>query len=419
MKRMAWSVQDRAVAVVESLEFGDHRDLPVSTRRVIAGIGMMVLGALRPKAHHVLAPQVFVVCNPVAHGVRMANAVISSLDEHDVLADPALSAPELAWTRGTPSLGVRSIGGISTFRRLREAFRGWRTLSSADRQRAGRNALEAFYLYAAQSMRYADAEALLCVPESRARIVITDFDRAAFAAPWIEVARRAGLPTATFVHGSPHAATYLPLRADAVFTWGEAQTEWFRTRAPGARLFEIGRPDLTEHDAHDSGGRRRLFICHSREVLSDGEVAAVRELIENSRDSHLIVMRVHPSVAVDSLDSNWSEIASRCDRVEHGSTPLAAELRSKDLVAVISSTAAIDALALLVRTIVLADTDRDLPADLAAMAAIAQGADQDAGDGVPDSEWAEVRNKIIADRERAAGERLRNALRELTTKAAR
>ncbi|WP_205759503.1 hypothetical protein, partial [Aeromonas veronii] len=71
----------------------------------------------------------------------------------------------------------------------------------------------------------------------------------------------------------------------------------------------------------------------------------------------------------ERLDSRWRSIADVADQVVSGHGSLSAELRNGDILAVVGSSSAMDALAKGGHVEVLADSDRPLPADLEALAA--------------------------------------------------
>jgi hypothetical protein len=185
----------------------------------------------------------------------------------------------------------------------------------------------------------------------------------------VHAARRHGVLTATLVHGTPNASNYLPVLADEVLAWGRVQEAWFRAHGVGAGIHLVGRPDVTTRALHSSE-TPRVVIANSAEHLSETEVNRLCDRVREAKESGAeAVLRLHPSQDAAALDPQWAELASLVDDVVVGTAPLAESLHADDIVVVISSSSAVDALARGVQAEVLADPERVLPADLEALVA--------------------------------------------------
>lgn len=352
--------------VAASLEQGDHISLDRKTVRGALGVAALIIGCLtRTDDFAGLAPVRLVIANPISHGARLGAAVIDALPpDATVICDHRLAEPELSRGSSFPSLAPRSIGRIVTWSRLRSAVRLRRALGAMPR---GASRLHGEYLFLAQAIRFSAARQAL--REDRPRLLLVDFDRHSYAAPWVHAAKDEGVVTATLVHGTPNAWNYLPVLADHVLVWGEVQRDWMRNHGVRAGVQIIGRPDVSDAPLPDRAPHR-LIVAHSAERLSETEVARILERAVSARAAgHEVVLRLHPSVPTERLDSRWRSIADVADQVVSGHGSLSAELRNGDILAVVGSSSAMDALAKGGHVEVLADSDRPLPADLEALAA--------------------------------------------------
>jgi hypothetical protein len=361
--------------LLDSLRIGDHLLLSRLWLRAVVGLLLLhvhaVVGSVRrtggarqreqrPAAIHL------VVANPVRHGAVLAASAVAAARAHGVplrvLADGRLADPDLPVDVGFPSVAVRS---VPTAARLRRLVRAWRQVA---RVRTWPEELRSLpspyrvYLLLAQSLRYDHA-----LTTGPATAVVTDFDRAAYVRPLLWAARTRGTTTATLVHGTPSAATYLPLVAERVLAWGSVQARFFAEHAPEAHVTVIGRPDL-EPLSPQRRGPSRLVLCHSMEDLSATEVARLGALVAWAReDGTRVVLRPHPRDPGLRSGRGWAGLATSADEISLGPGRLADLLGPDDLVVVATSTSAVDALALGVRTVVAADPGRALSSDLAAI----------------------------------------------------
>ena len=169
------------------------------------------------------------------------------------------------------------------------------------------------------------------------------------------------------MHGTPSAATYLPLVAEQVLVWGRVQARFFAEHAPAAHVTVVGRPDLEPLDPQPRGPSR-LVLCHSMEDLSATEVSRLGALVAQARaDGTRVVLRPHPRDPGLRSGRGWAGLTTSADEISLGPGRLADLLGPDDVVVVATSTSAVDALALGVRTIVVADPGRVLSSDLTAM----------------------------------------------------
>lgn len=305
----------------------------------------------------------FVVANPVAHGARLARAIVRGGERAAtpearpvVVADGRLADPELEVDLSFPAVGVRSVWRHARWRDVRPALAAVR----ARDRRVGRVAW--WYLVLAQSTRYRLAEELVRGRGSPGTLLV-DFDRAAYARPVVYAARRAGWRVVTLVHGSPTTATYLPVLAQHVLVWGDAQREFFAEHAPRATTTVVGRPDVEPRPSTQGPGER-LVVCSSLEDLTGPETARLVDVVDAARRrGRPTTLRLHPRARVP--EGGWVEVAAAVDQVDGGLTPLAQAVGPGDTVVVVASTAAVDALLLGCDVLVVADASRDVPADVA------------------------------------------------------
>ncbi len=363
-------MRDDARLIAESLQQGDHTGLDRKLIRGVVGWAALVLGCVTPtRTRDSRSPVRFVVANPVAHGARLGAAVAAILPEGaTVVTDHRLAAHALTAGEDFPALAPQSMMRIATLSRLGSALRLRRRLKALP---AGDSRVFAEYLFLAQAIRFAAARDALIA--SGTKLVLVDFDRAAYTAPWIHGAKTAGIATATLVHGVPNEWNYLPVMADDVLVWGEVQAAWLRSHSTSAGIHIVGRPDVM-HGPLLERHPAQLVVSHSAEQLSDGEVGRVRDRIVRARKQGMeVVLRLHPSVSEDRLGDDWRSVAEAADRVVSGTTSLSEGLGADDVVVAISSSSVMDALARGVRAEVLADPERPLPADLEVLARAGEG----------------------------------------------
>lgn len=331
------------------------------------GIGALLGGCLTPTPAVQTSRMLFVVANPVAHGARLAGAVIEALPTGStIVADRRLAEPVLAGAVDFPSLAPRSLARHVTVDRLRQALRLRRTQPGLPE---ARSRLYAEYLFLAQAIRFAAASEAL--DGSAVEFVLVDFDRAAYAAPWVYAAKQARPSVATLVHGTPRQATYLPVLADHILAWGAVQATWFRHHDVQAHVHLVGRPDVAGGQSASRGPR--LVVSQSAEVLTATEAERLLERVHTARaEGYEVILRLHPSVSERALDAEWRRIRDAADRVTVGHKAFSDDVGVNDVIVVIESSAAVDALAVGARAEVLADPGRALPADLEALVQASQ-----------------------------------------------
>lgn len=352
-----------ARAIVESLGRGDHVGLDRQRLRGAVGLVALLCGCATPTVRTPTARMLFIVANPVAHGARLAASVTAALpDGSIVVSDHRLAEPQISRGADFPSLAARSLVPVVSPARLRRALRLRRFRPHAP---AARSRLFAEYLFLAQSIRFdAAADAL---HQGATRAILVDYDRHAYTWPWVAAAKKAGVRVATLVHGTPNRTNYLPVLADDVLAWGEIQETWLRRNGVDATIHLVGRPDVAETRS-SLRAPARLVISQSAEVLSDAEVERLRHRASLARaESMQVVLRLHPSVSAEHLDRQWRLVADACDVTTAGRGSLSDEVTDRDVVIVIESSSAMDAIAAGARAEVLADAARDLPADLEAV----------------------------------------------------
>ncbi|TFD79133.1 hypothetical protein E3T54_05500 [Cryobacterium sp. Sr8] len=312
----------------------------------------------------------FIVANPVAHGARLAQSVTRGVRSStlSLVADARFSDPALAVDFAFPGISARSLKATVTVRRLRFAVAARRALPRGVGLRGSANWLYREYIFAAQAVRYAATHAAVS-KLAPTTILLTDFDRSAYCRPWIWAAKRAGMATATLMHGSPNELNYIPVLADNALVWGQAQESWLAQRSPDTSTMIIGRPDLSSTRL-TTAPAERVVLCHSREALTPRETQAVGAQLRAFKSRGLtICLRFHPTSAKEDLGPGWHAIAGMADEVVPGRGSFAASLRGSDIVVCVASSAAIESVALGIPTIVLAGADRSLPADLEAIRA--------------------------------------------------
>lgn len=364
--------------IAESCGHGDHLRLDHLPLRAAVGLALILLGTMRRRSRPSLESDVLlVIANGVAHGSRLADALADSLPgglTYTVVADQRLVSSESQALNGAnavhaPSLAPRSVWQISSISRLREYVRLRRALkTSALRHTSSR--LYDEYVFLGQTLRFLTARDSV---SETTRLLVCDFDRPAYSYPWVWACKRIGIPTVTAVHGTPAAATYLPVLADAALAWGQVQHGWFARLSPATRVLITGRPEI-ESRATVSPVILRVVICHSREELSQSEVARLVKLVESCRSAGVgCVLRLHPS-STEADGTGWKVIAAGLVKDEAaGRIPFAQSLRGGDLVVGISTSALVDGLLAGHPVVGLADVERVLPPDVAAITELSRG----------------------------------------------
>lgn len=372
-----------ALEIARSLTGGDHVG---TNRNRVLSLAVLLLLLVSPRAVRLPAfadalrelngAAVLVLANPVAHGRRLAESVLPALPSGSTIVCDTRLSEEMATDTPSidfPAFGIRSLWGWNSWPGLLRAIRRYRSMSGSWAH-LGLDAWPFSYrlrIFLTQSIRFDAARAVLDV-DAGPRLFVADFDRSSYCWPIVAAASRAALGTATLVHGSPNATAYVPVIADNVLVWGPAQATWFGELSPHASVHEVGRPDLMKPNDVAVGQAASLVICHSLETLSEEEI---HELLDWQNLLAGVgvrtTVRLHPSVAVrQGLDSSWrSALRSDAELVSGRERPFGQDLAAASLVAVVSSTAAVDALVGGVPVIVVADENRGLPCDLRAILA--------------------------------------------------
>lgn len=325
---------------------------------------------------------VLLCASPVAHGARLAAAVGQALEPLvpqvalDVrLADPALLS-RFDVVHDVPSLALPSLVSWASRQSAVRALQCWwasRALRPTSQRRASR--VTWAYLMIAQRMRYdIAAQVPLTTPDG---VLLVDFDRSAFCAPWLHAARMRGTPTATLVHGAPSELFYLPVLADAVCAWSERQADWWREMAPEVDVAVVGRIEIAAESAEapkdpiEWSGGHRVLVLHSAEALTQLERDRLVTIVASlSGRGWRCDLRVHPSVPVDRPGAGWSEVVAAGARPSSArTTELDAVLEHVDLVLGVSSTAVLDAVAAGRPVGLVVDPSRRLPVDLESLRA--------------------------------------------------
>lgn len=363
-----------AEEVLESLKVGDH-DAQAGRLRTKGLLGLVALhgGAIVNLVLDVLPRRgtgrvkdvLVVVANPVEHGATFARAIVAAVREQGLgvtlVADPRLASPDLTVDRGFPALGMRSVARVATIPAL---VRGWRLAGHAKRWSPPSSAWSLslrLYLVLAQYLRYESA--LASVDLRSCRAVVSDFDRASYARPLVRAAQAAGIPTITMVHGTP-TTTYLPVLSDEVLVWGLAQEAFFRRESPGVEVRVVGRPEI-DRRLDRSASIERVLLCHSMEDLSPDECRRVAHVLDCAGKEGMVrELRPHPRDRDVRSGTGWPSLAESVDLVRGPGEPLAEYVEPGDLVLVVTSTSAVDALSVGARCAVMADDGRVLSCDL-------------------------------------------------------
>lgn len=394
--------------IADSLKVGDHVRLDRPFTRGTAGLCYLLFGCFRGDKQVVKPSHFsFVLANGVAHGERLAQSIQTSLPTGATLiSDIRLASPALTIGMDFPSLAARSIGRISSFKRV---FHAIKLRSKLPRRLEHKSRVYGEYLFLSQAVRFQAAQEILA-STSEPIFILTDFDRDAYSAPWVLQANKLGHTTATLVHGTPNTENYLPVLANHVFTWGENQASWFRhhirERLPG--IYIVGRTDINKDGSQKEMLDSRLVICHSREFLSvDEEAKILAEIRAATGRYDAISLRLHPSATIDTLDDPWKRIARSCDSVSIGTDRLVDSLQANDYLIACMSSSAVEAFSLGVRVTIVADDARELPADLESIAQSLKNR------STPD-EQQKLRSSIVARFGDEASKELKRVLSELS-----
>ena len=363
-----------AVEVLESCAVGDHTFLSLPWLRAARGFQQLVMSVFqgsRPTGHHAMPASeiLLVAANPVAHGAKLVatlrKCVLSST--FSVVADARLGAEGLSIDHSFPGVSASSLASSVTATRLIFAIKLRSKLPRGSVLVGSRSRLYREYLFIAQSMRYAackDAVAAL-LPTT---VLVTDYDRHTYCRPWVWAANAAGISTVTLIHGSPNEANYIPVLAQYALVWGAVQKKWIEERSTGTQVFVVGRPDLENDRVVLPSRASRVVMCHSREELSlDESKSLLAQLVKFRNQGYLITLRLHPSATRNDLDARWRAVADLADDIVISRDSLVASLGRSDIVVCVLSSSAVEAIAVGVPAIVVADASRNLPSDLSAI----------------------------------------------------
>ena len=356
--------EDKGLAdtINDSARQGDHLRLNRLGLRALVGFIMIATGAIR-RSHRIqaVAPVLLVIANGVAHGSRLARGLERSLPlgvRSQVIYDARFSSFEPADAIDAPGLSVRRIGRSASWRRVSEAWRLRRVLGR-NRHRFTASLLYNEYIFFAQALRFLVARDVL---GGHVKLVVTDFDRHAYAYPWIWAAHAAGARTVTAVHGTPSAATYLPVLSDVLLAWGPNQAGWFARNSPGIDVAVTGRFDVESTPIR--GGRiQRVVLCNSCEDLQTDEVRGLNQIVMSALAADVpSVLRLHPA-AVDPGEG-WDFLQELCESMPQDQTELSSFLQDGDLVVGVVTSATIEAMMLGYPVLVAAGSERAAPADI-------------------------------------------------------
>lgn len=363
-----------AIEVLESLRVGDHTFHTLPVLRAARGFQQILCaGLVREKAAARPTPPnsqiVLIAANPVAHGARLVASVRESIKSStmSVVTDARLAEEGLEIEYSFPGISGNSLLSFVSRKRLVFAFKLRSLLPRRTSLIGSTSRLYREYLFIAQAVRYAACHAAVKqMPPTT--ILLTDFDRHTYCQPWVWAANGIGMTTVTLTHGSPNEANYVPVLARHSLVWGAVQKEWMEDKSPGVDVQIVGRPDLAGHRFGQSGTVPRVVLCHSRERLSIDETdSLVAHLSNLTKNGHVITLRLHPSATENDLDERWSRVASMVNDVVVSRDSFVSSLRSSDLVICIASSSAVEAIAVGVAAVVIADEARTLPGDLEAI----------------------------------------------------
>lgn len=360
------SATTTAREIVDSLRSSDEGIRRWPALFGLVGFCLLVLASMKCPKLPAVKEFMIIIANPVAHGVIQAELIINTLSEtqYSVVSDSAHSRLTTDAQVHFPTTSPRSLLSFGIGSSLFEALRIRMTLGYIIRNNQTRIRIYDEYLLLAQCVRYVLADRLLSL-HPRIKLVITDFDRAVYSRPLIDIARNRGIPTVTTFHGSPSKTSYLPIRAETAFAWGDAQEEWLRTEAPDTRVCVVGRPSASKNSC-TTAGAPRLIILNSLEVLSTHEAEKLVELITVHRaKNHQTLVRLHPKCRTSDIHQpTWHRVLDAVDNVVHSDNDLSHFLSQNDVVCGVGSTGMIDALLLDIQVVGVADSQRVLPVDL-------------------------------------------------------
>lgn len=404
-----------AAEVAASLAIGNETSLDRQLLRAAAGFAALVGGAARrsggtgrPADGAVWT----VFANPVAHGVVLGSAVAEALKglPVELVADARHASSDLRPGLSFPGLAPASMARVSGWKRLGGALQLRRALPGGALRSLPAARVYREYLFLAQAVRY--LAALDAV--AGAALVLTDFDRHNYCWPLVWAAKQHGIPTMTLVHGTPNEANYVPVLADWVGVWGQAQDSWFRRHSPDTARVVIGRPEAEEF-RQPAGPLRRVIVCHSMEELSATEATALARLITGLRERGVACeLRLHPKVRQQKGLGSWEPLAELAAKTELAEGNLFAKLQPGDGVVAVTSSAVVQACVAGYPVAVVADSSRVLPADVAVVAlhpspllGLADGGHDAADAG---ASMADLRTSLVAFTGHASRTALRDAV---------
>lgn len=173
---------------------------------------------------------------------------------------------------------------------------------------------------------------------ARPRLLITYYDRGRYAAPFAMAARQAGVPTATFVHGTV-GRSFVPLLADVAMCWGDRQVAEFVSRGTSIDRLVIGGNAKVPGVAP---GRKAFAGLESNNIVvkfgttPSGMVGQQLALVDqfcaalDGLSGVIGVVREHPKEPTGRYTSVTSHYPSI--RVESANIPLDVSLEESDVV---------------------------------------------------------------------------------------
>jgi hypothetical protein len=363
-----------ALEVLESCAVGDHTFHSLPGLRAVRGFQQLIWSALfRTKAATACtlpsSQVVLVAANPVAHGARLVASIRNSVrsSSFSVMADARLGAQGLLIEHSFPGISAKSLVGFVSGQRLAFALKLRLKIQRGTPLLGSKNRFYREYLFAAQAVRYAACSEAV-TKMSQVTVLVTDYDRSAYARPWVWAANSIGMKTVTMMHGSPNEANYVPVLARHSLVWGAVQKQWIEHRSPGIEVQVVGRPDLQSARLSRSSTSPHVVLCHSRERLSLSETESlITNLSRFRNDGHSITLRLHPSAIAADLDDRWKRVASLAQDIVVSRGSFVSSLSSSDLVVCVASSSAVEAIAAGVPAVVIADDSRSLPSDLEAI----------------------------------------------------
>lgn len=355
-----------AKEVVDSLHPGDGviRRWPVIYG--LLGCCLLVIASMKRPKMPPLSKIMVLISNPVAHGAVQAEIIMSAIPEprYSVVADSTHSSLTTDAQVNFPTTSPKSLIAFGVGSALIKALRIRMKVDLSTVSELSGSRVYKEYLVLAQCVRYVLAEQIWSM-NPQVKLVVTDFDRHIYVRPLLDIARNNGISTVTTFHGSPSENTYLPIRAETAFAWGNVQEQWLAKVAPETHVCVIGRP-VFSRKTYTNSAAPRLIVLNSLEILSTHEADKLVSLIAaHKAKNHQTLVRLHPKCRTrDIQQPTWGRVLDAVDDVVHTDGDLSLFLSQDDVVSGVVSTGMIDALMLNVQVVGAADILRTLPVDL-------------------------------------------------------